>query len=690
MTYDRYTAHVGKIAITLERAGARPTAPSRELTLWGEEPLIIERDTRSPLDALWSTRCEVHIMSETHYMLEPLLHDDREWLVKMVDASSTPLFVGRLERGLYEEQYDRLPYETTLTAVCGLKTLSDYHLPIRSLPRATESQLTSLYDVVKACLKLTGVSEVETLGDAATLLATAYVNADGYRTDEDGMRSSQKASDVLEGILRSLGLVVYQVGGKWRIHSTAHRWMGTTMLETDTHPLYETPRLEAEARYGSVRINLPSDDLDTLYPLKPVILPLKGVSNHKTNYFAQTFVNPLELCATQAIAPRAKLPTPEQQAKGMQVILPYVHDEGIVVSYPYDPPRGAKGFTVTVELGFPEDILPEGTPGDVDILAVAEIKLVDNEHRSTELVATLQAPAYKMALDDPKDCPIVAGVAEEERERKSGFFLWHDWDDKSGKAKDGMATFTSHYAARLAKEDADPANFTVSIRNHLPYAQVKIKDTVGAKVLGAYSFTTLLPFPQTLEVHKHRKRIAVSKLSHILVQIPMRFWLALDGQSSEFVPKSVAVGNISISYDYRDEQEGQDTFLIADRGQDYVREGEPCDLTYTTLVEGCKLSTQLKGLVRSKTGIPLTTLGGKTLPERVAANYFALLGEPHDTITLSTDAPTPLATDRIYTLRNRQGHRYHIAGERWDAYHKRSELTLTTAPTTLDTTTYER
>ena len=66
------------------------------------------------------------------------------------------------------------------------------------------------------------------------------------------------------------------------------------------------------------------------------------------------------------------------------------------------------------------------------------------------------------------------------------------------------------------------------------------------------------------------------------------------------------------------------------------------------------------------------------------------MGEHHDTITLSTDATTPFATDKVYSLRNRQGHRYHLAGERWDAYHQRSELTLTTAPTTLDTTSYER
>lgn len=689
MTYERYIAHVGRqITVTLERDGARPTAPTRELTLWGEEPLILERDTRSPLDPLWPMRCELHVMSETHYMLEPLLHDDREWTIKVLDSTNT-LFAGRLERGLYEEEYDRLPYGVTLTAVCGLKTLEDYYLPIRSLPRAAESQLTSLYEVVKTCLKRTGVSEIETLGDAATLLTAAYINADGYRTDEDGMRSSQKASDVLEGILQSLGLVVYQVRGKWRIHSTAHRWTGATMLETETHPLYEIPSLEAESRYGSVRINLPSDELDTLYPLEPVTLPIKGCSNHKGNYFAQTFVNPLELCATYGINSQATRPSLAQQSKGMQLILPYVYDEGIVVSYPYEPPKGAKGFTVSVKLGFPSDTLPEGLPDDVEILSVAEITLVDNPHRSSELVSTLQAPAYKMAINDPKNCPVVAGVAEEERQRKSGYILWYDFDDREGKAKDGMATFTSPLAAKLSKESSTPEKFTAEVRKKLPYDRVKIKEVVGSEALGTYSFTTLLPFPQTLEVHKYRKTIKSYNLTHIAVHIPLRFFACRDDQYTEYHPKAVAVGSIGISYNYRDEDK-KDSFLIADRGRDYVREGEPCDLTYTTLIEGCKLSPQLKGLVRSKEGTPLAALGGTTIPERVAANYFALMGEHHDTITLSTDATTPFATDKVYSLRNRQGHRYHLAGERWDAYHQRSELTLTTAPTTLDTTSYER
>ena len=103
MSYDRYTYANNRYSVSLYREGASSTAPTRRIKLWGESPLVVERDARRTMDARWGTRTELHLVSETHYAYEHIVLDEREWWME-VKTGTTLIFKGRVELGLYEEQ----------------------------------------------------------------------------------------------------------------------------------------------------------------------------------------------------------------------------------------------------------------------------------------------------------------------------------------------------------------------------------------------------------------------------------------------------------------------------------------------------------------------------------------------------------------------------------------------------------
>lgn len=684
MSYDRYTYANNRYSVSLYREGASSTAPARRIKLWGESPLVVERDARRTMDARWGTRTELHLFSETHYAYEHIVLDEREWWME-VKTGTTLIFKGRVERGLYEEQYDSTPYECTLTASCGIKRLDDYRLDIDALPR-TERQVTSLWEVIKGCLRLTGQSEVEAAGDVAPWLTAAHINAEIYRTDEDGLISSETAGEVLEGILSSLGLVCYHTGSTWRIERVSHLATSTpVILETSEHYLEGTPSLETEAAMGSIRINLPEERSQNVYRLMPTTFPLRTCS-YSEDYFYEHNPPLFMLSASSGIAKRATRPSAREQARGMQVRIPYVAKEAVALSIPYNPPREATGIKIDIELGF------EGLEDwDGDLLAVAEIKAGNS--REPEFMSARGGVCYT-ATDrkDPTKFQRLPQTATEVRDNSiMGQCLFC-----VGMGKEGANTFRSVWSVTPRDKMQYQAYYKTSIddylRNHLPYAKVSRSELEGGK-MAKFGFATDLVYPQTIEIHERRLQDrGVSfkiNLTTLAVYIPLRFYAVRDGlEAAEITPTTVMIGRIYITYEYANKGE-YDRFVVADMGKAYLRKGEPIDLTYTTEIKGVALPPSLKGQLTDKDGKPLQDLGGRTVPEWVAASYFATMAKPHDTLSLTTATPTPYPVGTLFRLRNRPHHTYRLMGSRYDARLGTSELTLSDAPSPLDATRYD-
>lgn len=681
MSYQKYQYSNTRYTVTLYQEGASANAPTRRLRLWGESPLIVERDTRGVMDSRWSTRCELHLVSDTHYAYEHIVLDKQHWRIE-VSVDGEKIFSGRVERGLYEENYDSLPYEVVITATCGLKSLDDYRLDIDSLPR-TSMQLTSLWEVIKGCLKLTGTSEVRASGDIASWLTTAHINREDYRTNENGLRSTQMAGEVLDGILSSLALICFHTGKRWMIESVSARSTSLPIvLETRDRYLEGTPTLQTEAPIGSLRINLPSEESDSTYTLAPVTLPMSSCA-YSQDYMNIAPAPSLQLSAAPRMSQGAKLPTASERARGVVVRLPYIENEAIGATIPYHPPQGATGIKVEIELGF--DGISE-VEVEEEIQVVCEMKICDT-HRPL-FMASCGGVCY-VGVDhvDPKTMHYYKKISVEER-RDNYPVLY-------GAGKDNVATFKSVWSViPRHKMQYDAYNKTTIddyTRDHLTYSKVQKKDLRGDK-LGCFSFYADLPYPQMVEIHEQRKKergISYrADMQQLSVYIPMYFWSFRNQQSEAFQPKEILVGRISFRYEFADKEE-YDTFLIADRGKSYLRAGEPIDLTYTTEIAGILLPSNLKGQLRTADNQKISTLGGRTNSEWIAASYFATMAEPHDTLTLTTNTKSPYQVGTLFQLRNRPKHTYRLMGSRYDVKQATSELTLGEAPKALETTTYD-
>lgn len=685
MNYKKYTFKSSSLAIELRQKGAESWTPSRPIKLWGDSPLIIERDTADTLAARRGMRAELHLVSETQYALEHIALDNKEWLLDITEEGRT-IFRGRIERGLYEESYDSTPYEVVLTASDGLRQLDDSPLDIDKLPRNAEG-LTPLWEVVKSCLALTPTRDISASGVVATWLASSYTNVDGLRTMEDGLRSTRKAGDILDDILSSLALTVYQEGDNWRIvrlcdidSSTAN----ALTLETSEYPLYATPSLKVAAAIGAVRLNLPSDTHESEEQLLP---PKKPLDRCHHDDFLGTQMPPrgrLSLSSEQLIE-GATLPSASEQEKGIQLLLPYILGDALAVAYPYNPPPEARGLTFVVEVGFDDNLTSEEND-EAAIELLAEVKI--GTITTPQLIAAETDTCYLASGTNPI-CQVLPAAAGEQRTYTSYIpYL-------QGGPREGRTAFLSPWSV-----GDEAAHFAESVERHLPTAEAK-RYSLREGRLARFSFSCDLPYPQTLEIHNARLREGEKPLYEIdlttlAIYIPLRFSIAETKEiknkqkkiKTPFHPSRIKIGRISLRYDCTDTIQ-YEQYLYCDRKNSYQREAEEVQLAYTTAMQGIRLPNNLKGLLLDESGQPLRQISGRTSAEWVVASLFSLRGKPTDTLTLTTRTRRAFAPGQLFRLRNRPGHTYRIAGSRYDVRQQEYELILTDIPTPIEETRYD-
>ena len=107
MPYTRYIAHSGSdTTVQLLRHGAPDFDPQREITLSGASPIILELETREPLEPRWRQRCSITLLSESHYAYEHILHDTRPWHLIITHHNQ------RIFRGIIPVSYTHLTLPT--------------------------------------------------------------------------------------------------------------------------------------------------------------------------------------------------------------------------------------------------------------------------------------------------------------------------------------------------------------------------------------------------------------------------------------------------------------------------------------------------------------------------------------------------------------------------------------------------
>lgn len=685
MPYASYIAHVGRrTSIRLHRKGTGPATPSREVVLVGESPIVLERETREPLEPRWRHRCELTLLSETHYQFEHIVHDTAPWLVE-VTTDGVLLFFGTIETGLYEEQYDSLPYDVRLTATCGLAHLDDYELPFAHLSRNAMG-LSSLWDIIKACLSIISHRTLSATAQILSILQGSYVDPDIYRTDGEGRRSYAPCGEILDGILSSLGLMIYSSGTGWILaYNSDLGSVQTIALETEKYPLIESASLQSESAYGSVRIELPTDTGDSYVPILQPKVPVETCTTH-TKQLECTLTLPLQrLSATAALAKTAVKAT-----KGEGITIDYIAEEAVAIALPYRMPHGANGLHIELDMGFPGTTFPEDQHDEVQ--AVVEAYLTDSDWVEC-MSATYLTPTYVFDATHPRNCRVVPVVPEELRQEPNGKTIIRY---QGSPAEGGKSTFTSwrdRFYHLWGGNDELPNQFYQRVKDHLPWSLVRTEDLRDGR-LGSFAFDISAPYPQAIEVYERGRQEADSTYTftptYLVIYLPMRFWRKHDRDKvSTFTPTKVTIGRVTVSHTWRREPQ-YDTFIDADRGDGYLRRGDSLTLAYSTLMTGVNLPDALKGLLRDAAGDPLAALPStsKTNAEIIATQYFALYGSQQDTITLTTETHTPFAPLSVYTLRGRPGHRYTLLGYRWDPHTSECELTLRSAPSTPDATQY--
>lgn len=683
MTYSSYTAHVGTdTSVRLYRRWASTTAPSRTVVLSGDSPLIIEREDREALDPRWRHRCELTILSETHYQYEHIAHDSVDWIVEVRQRGAL-IYTGIVERGLYEEQYEGLPYDVRITATCGLALLDDRELPYRGVPRNAIA-LASLYDIVTTCMRQIDVGRslsIDCLGDAKQLLSGAYIDTEIYRTDEDGQRKYAPMGEVVDGILSSLGLYIYSDGAKWVIAPCVPAGQSTPVkIET----IYDGASLESESAVGSVRIELPTDRSESYVPIQPPHTPVALCSLPSKNLKGPLSVPLQQLSVTQALTESVSM-----SDKYDAVVLPYRSEERIAVMVPYRLAQGANGFDISFELGFPGEEISDEVRDEIQ--AVIEAYIVSPQ-MEIEMVGTFLSPLYACDAYRPTGCKMLPAVPEEHRKEPDGKLCLRYY----GYLKEGFeSSFTSYDAMWYSLYPTTPKShgqFVKRVPNYLPWSCVGMNRLRDGR-LARFSFSVLAPFPQTSEVHERVRQMSTPDYhfepKYLVIYLPMRFWRKGTREDIKvYEPKKVAVGRISVSNTWREEPQF-DTFVDADRGDGYLRKGEAVSLTYTTLADRLLLPDSLRGMLRDQAGDPLDKLPASSdAVSHIAQRYFACYGHTTDTIHLSTPTTHTYAPASIYTITGRPNGKYVLSGSRYDVVSEECELTLRSAPSSLETTNY--
>lgn len=280
MSYQiAYTTHfrsldnsLWDIDIYINDYNARPL----EIKLEGDEPCVIEWQETGKMDVVQSSTCTLRVSNERdRQMVQLMNHPDAAVLVS---HNGKWYWWGHLDDAIYEEPYSfKKAYVTELI-------FSDFGILNRISFTLTGKQ--SVNAIVRDCLDSIGYGNGATINLYTSLLEPKtqqpitldmlYINADRFESDGESWDDMTSKREVLEEILRPLGLRIMQKNAQifiydieyLRDHDNFHNypvWKGTDayLKGSETFGWYEVAfEPDADETLAETKLNLDDYTVD--------------------------------------------------------------------------------------------------------------------------------------------------------------------------------------------------------------------------------------------------------------------------------------------------------------------------------------------------------------------------------------------------------------------------------------------
>ncbi len=675
--------------VTLERDDASTSHPMRELTFYGEGFTIEREPQETIMTPILPTRLVLYLQSEANFQFEHIARDTHEWTARLQLDDKT-IFLGRIETGLYEEDFAEPPYEVRLTATCGLQSLYDRDLIAEEIP-VNQAGVISVRDFINNLLKgaYPRGYQRNSLFRQSVATEPIYIDPLAYDSSDKPL----KEGEVLETLLHDLCLNVRSSGGLFIVAPALYFPANGTpyKLGSQETPIYATPQLQSDRGIGQLHLTLPSEETPTLAPYRTPKDPV-AIGSIEHLYGAKGKVNPPkihQLAVTQATT--ANAPSADEQQRGVTIKLfstaQNTAQQGVLLGTFIEAPFWKTPIDVTVPMRF---TMAEGKeyPRTGDIQLCIDAYLCHHDTATGQCEVCYQATIGNVYTCFYKD--LFTDISVDELEQVNRYYLLDSLriTQLFGMRPKGQSTAGWTRSGFLLNVPDDKlADELEANRN---YSKVPATDLFVSGEFANFHFTFLPPLRHLMEyindkcAQSGKRRIPTP--NYLLLRISSDFWRVQDKDDfKRFHPDRIDLGKVTVKYQSIEDKEHPYTeWLTADRATTYLRRLEE-QLTYATSEANLVQPIGLRYKFLNEQGDWLPTIqGGRTLVEYFAEQYMRAYARPYDTLTATVRSQArPHGIDlQQYSVKGRPGRTYYAMGS---LYHpgegSSEELTLIEVPT---------
>lgn len=691
--------------ITLEREDANPTEPMRELHFYGEGFTLEREPQESLLTPILPSRLTLFLVSEYNFQLEHIAKDTKEWRARLTLNGST-LFLGRLETGLYEEDFAEPPYEVRLTATCGLQSLYDQDLNPEDIP-TNSCGVTLVADFLNWILLSAypkGYARNSLIKESVAK-REIFLDPFDFSDEEDKPISKGEA---LETLLDNLCLSVYSVGALFVVADILQ--LGSTptiLLGNASTPLYATPQLQSDRGIGQLTLSLPSNEVSSIAPyftpkdpIPTTLLPEKPFG-----CLGRAFPPRVRQLAvtntTTAVAPSTK-----EREEGISLKLFHTgpssnpDSQGVFFGFELDEPFFRFPIEVLIPMRFK---LEESTPAHKygEVMALLDGYLC---HYNT--AQGLCQVLYQSSIGDVYRQVTVSDPwsLHQAEYKEPSRALYTDTQSGMGRTpreKNTAGWTDCRMAHNVMKDDLKTsryASFSEELKSNRNYCRVSQEDLYSKEHFAVFRFCFLPPLRHLMAYHNgirsSQGETPKPDPNYVLFRIPQEFYHYhkepghREETSTRVYADQIIIGKISIKYLTKEDKENPYTqWITADRATSWLRNIDK-ELTYSTEEPSLVQKNALRYKLLTAEGKHLPYLyeeNGKpiTLVEYFSERYMRVYARPYDKLTVtakSTPTPRLIGVNR-FAVKGRQGKTYIAMG---GTYHPgdgaSEELTLFEAP----------
>lgn len=675
--------------VTLERDDASTSHPMRELTFYGEGFTIEREPQETIMTPILPTRLVLYLQSEANFQFEHIARDTHEWTARLQLDDKT-IFLGRIETGLYEEDFAEPPYEVRLTATCGLQSLYDRDLIAEEIP-VNQAGVISVRDFINHLLKgaYPRGYQRNSLFRQSVANEPIYIDPLAYDSSDKPL----KQGEVLETLLHDLCLNVRSSGGLFVVAPALYFPANGTpyKLGSQETPIYATPQLQSDRGIGQLHLTLPSEETPTLAPYRtpkdPV--PTRQLMEYVYGAKGKAYTPGIHQIAVTP-ATTAQAPSADEQQRGVTLKLSNTSQntdqQGVLLGTFIEAPFWKTPIEVTVPMRFTMAKVDE-SPRTGDIQLCIDAYLCYNDTSTGQCEVCYQATIGNVYTCFYKD--LFTDISVDELEQVNRYYQLGSLGLPQlfgMRPKEQSTAGWTRSGFLLNAPDDKLADALEATRN---YSKVPATDLFVPGEFANFHYTFLPPLRHLMEyindkcVQSGKRRTPTP--NYLLLRISSDFWRVQDKDVTRFYPDRIDLGKVSVKYQSKEDKEHPYTeWLTADRATTYLRRLEE-QLTYATSEANLVQPIGLRYKLLNQLGDWLPTLqGGRTLVEYFAEQYMRAYARPYDTLTATVRSQArPHGIDlQQYSVKGRPGRTYYAMGS---LYHpgegSSEELTLIEVPT---------